>query len=152
MQFQTIPSWVPRTVPPEHISPPAAPAPKAAPKLSKVQQNLLEASQNLLKHIPGEASGFYLLAAESIDQPSVGTLGLIFVLAFVLLVTVRWLARASRGIMITTVIAFLLWMFILDKGFLYVAFPKLIPTPLGLILALFYSILITLLASAGKIR
>jgi hypothetical protein len=113
---------------------------------------LVEASQNLLKHIPGEASGFYLLAADSLDKPNLGTLGLIFGLALILLVTVRWLANASRGIMVTTIIAFLLWMSIFDKGFIRVAFPTLLPHPLGLILAVFYSTFITLLASAGKIR
>lgn len=132
--------------------PAAAPAPTPGPPPAQGRQALVEASQNLLKHIPGEASGFYLLAADSIDKPRLGTLALIFVLAIVLLVTVRWLANASRGIMVTTILAFLLWMLIFDKGFLHVAFPYLLPPPLGLIVAVFYSMLITLLASAGKIR
>lgn len=119
---------------------------------SATQQTLVEGSKNLLKHIPGEASGFYLMAADSIQNPGLGTLILIFVLAFVLLVAVRWLAGASLGIMVTTIIAFVLWMLVLDKGLLNVAFPNLLADPLGLILAVFYSTLITILASAGKIR
>lgn len=113
---------------------------------------LVEASQNLLKHIPGEASGFYLLAVDSIKDPSLGNLGVIFSLAFVLLVVVRWLAKASPGIMITTILAFVLWMLIFDKGFLHVVWPNLLPAPMGLIVAVFYSTLVTFLASAGKIR
>lgn len=113
---------------------------------------LVEASQNLLKHIPGEASGFYLLAVDSINNPSVRDLGLIFTLALVLLVVVRWLAKASWGIMTTTIVAFALWMLIFEKGFLHVLLPNLLPAPMGLIVAVFYSMLITLLASAGKIR
>lgn len=128
------------------------PAPLTSPAPAGTRDALLEASQNLLKHIPGEASGFYLLAVDSIKEPSLGNLGLIFTLAFVLLVVVRWLAKASWGIMITTILAFALWMLIFDKGFLHVLLPNLLPAPMGLIVAVFYSMLITLLASAGKIR
>ena len=109
-------------------------------------------SENLLKHIPGEASGFYLLAVASFTKPSVAILGIIFFLAFVLLIVVRVCARASKGIIVTTIIAFLLWMLIFDNGFLHVLTPNLLPSPLGLVIAMFYSVLITILASAGKIR
>ncbi len=125
---------------------------KPPPAASATQQTLVEGSKNLLKHIPGEASGFYLMAVDSIQNPGFGTLALIFVLAVALLVAVRWVAGASRGIMVTTIIAFVLWMLVLDKGLLNVAFPDLLPDPLGLILAVFYSTLITILASAGKIN
>ena len=128
---------------------PAAPAAEvAAPR----KEALLETSQNLLKHIPGEASGFYLLAVDSIKDPSVVNLGFIFTLSFVLLVVVRFLAKASLAIMLTTIAAFFLWMLILEKGFIHVLFPNLLPAPMGLIVAVFYSILITLLANAGKIK
>ncbi len=70
----------------------------------------------------------------------------------ILLVTVRWSAGASRGILLTTIGAYLLWMLVLDQGFLHVAFPNLLPDPLELIIAVFYSTLITILAGAGKIR
>jgi hypothetical protein len=112
---------------------------------------LVEGAQNLLKHIPGEASGFYLLAAGAFVSPSVTTLAVIFVLALVLLVVVRWAAGASTAIMTTTIVAFFIWMFVIDQGVFHVAFPALLPVPLGLIIAVFYSTLITTLASAGKI-
>jgi len=138
----------------EPVTPAAAPAPGAGalPAPPKAGQALLETSQNLLKHIPGEASGFYLMAADAFTDPKVGTLGFLFVLALILLILVRWLAGASRGIMIATCFAFLLWMFVLEKGFLHAAFPNLVPAPMGLILAVFYSTAVTALASAGKIR
>lgn len=129
---------------------PAIPSPQ--PTLASRRDAIVEVSENLLKHIPGEASGFYLLAVDSIKNPSLVNLGVIFTLAFVLLVVVRWLAKASLGIMITTVVAFVIWMFIFDKGFLHVIWPNLLPAPMGLIVAVFYSMLVTLLASAGKIR
>src|SRR5437016_1928697 len=75
-------------------TPPVEP-PKPDPNLPKGAQALAETSQNLLKHIPGEASGFYLLAVDSIDKPNLRTLGLIFGLALVLLIVVRLVAKAS---------------------------------------------------------
>jgi hypothetical protein len=128
----------------------AAGPPPEAPATGR--QALVETAQNLLKHIPGEASGFYLMAINAIDRPSLGVAGLICGLAFILLVAVRWSAQASCGIMWTTIGAFVLWMLVLDKGLLNLAFPHLLPDPLGLILALFYSTLITILANAGIIR
>ncbi|MCZ7556153.1 MAG: hypothetical protein M5R41_07120 [Bacteroidia bacterium] len=108
-------------------------------------------AKNILKHIPGEASGFYLMAVDSITDPSQGILWLIFTLALILLLVVRWLAGASIAVIATTVIAFLIWMFILDNGVLHVVFPDFLPDPLGLIIALFYSALITLVAGSGRI-
>jgi hypothetical protein len=109
-------------------------------------------SENLLKHIPGEASGFYLLAVSSLTQPTLSNLGLIFFLSLVLLLVVRWLAAAGWGMMLTSLGAFALWMLIIDKGFLHAIWPNLLQAPMGLIVAGFYSTLITILASAGKIR
>jgi hypothetical protein len=134
------------------VAAPSVPEASTTPQPATGRNALVEASQNLLKHIPGEASGFYLLAVDSIENPSLGNLGLIFTLAFILLVVVRWLARASSGIMITTILAFVLWMLTFEKGFLHVLWPNLLPPPLGLIVAVFYTILITTLASAGKLR
>ena len=131
------------------LTPPPAGAPQTG---LPGRQALLESAQNLLKHIPGEASGFCLMAADSFEKPKFGILVLICFLSLILLVVVRWLAGASRWIMLTTLGAFVLWMFVLDKGVLHVAFPNLLPDPIGLILAVFYSTLITLLASYGKIQ
>ena len=134
-----------------------------APKLAEVpqrtppekgggpRQGVAGVTENLLKHIPGEASGFYLLASSSLTDVTTGRLGLIFALSLILLVVVRWLALASWGIMLTSIGAFALWMLIFDKGYLHAIFPDVLPSPLGLIVASFYSALITLLASAGKI-
>ena len=112
---------------------------------------LVETSKNLLKHIPGEASGFYLISAGAFPDPGSVTLGILAVMALAILVLVRLLAKASSGILLSSVVAFLLWMLVIDNGFLAVAFPGLLPDPWGLILASFYSIVITVLATAGKI-
>lgn len=115
-------------------------------------ETLQKSAQNLLLHIPGEASGLYLMAADAFDKPNAGTITFIAVMALVILIVVRLVAGASRAVMITSVIAFLIWMFVLDKGVFHILFPDLLPNPLGLIIAVAYSTIITLLANAGKIN
>lgn len=127
---------------------PAAPIGNAGSGAAALQKS----AQNLLLHIPGEASGLYLMAADAFVQPSRGTIIFIAILALIILIVVRWAAGASRAVMITSVIAFLIWMFVLDKGVFHMLFPALLPNPLGLIIAVFYSTIITLLANAGKIK
>jgi hypothetical protein len=112
---------------------------------------LAKTAQNLLAHIPGEASGFYLLAIGAFTSPPVSALVLVAILAFVLLVLVRWAAKASRGVMITSAMAFVLWMLILDNGVLHVIFPSVLPPPMGFIVAAAYSSAVTILANAGKL-
>lgn len=130
-----------------------SPTPAVAPATASNRRGaLLTSAENLLSHIPGEASGFYLMATDAFDNPGRGILLFLFVLSFILLVVVRWVAGASKGIMLTTIGAFIIWMAVFDKGFLHILFPSLLPDPLGLIIAAFYSALITILASAGKIR
>ncbi len=113
---------------------------------------LAETSKNLLKHIPGEASGFYLISAGAFADPGPVTLGGLAALSLAILILVRVMAKASRGVMITSILAFLLWMLVIDNGFLAAAFPGVPPDPWGLILASFYSVVVTTLAGAGKIK
>ncbi len=112
-------------------------------------------AQNLLVHIPGEASGFYLFAVDflrpSPTAPIPPTEALwVGGMALVLLIVVRWLANASAAILATSVIAFLIWMAVLDIGSLTLNGFGL--GRLGLAVALFYSSVVTLLATAGKLR
>jgi hypothetical protein len=130
----------------------AQPQPPSGGGQQPQKSNATVISENLLTHIPGEATGFYLLAVSALDKPTTGNLGVVFACALILLIVARWIAKASWVMMLTTIFAFLLWMLIFDKGFLHILAPNLLPNPLGLILAGFYSALITLLASAGKIK
>ena len=120
------------------------------------ENSLAESSKNLLKHIPGEASGFYLIAAGAFEEPGVIALGVLFSLSMIILVLVRKIANASKWIYATTVGAFIIWMFVIDGGFLAelvkIKFPMFEVGPWGLIVAMFYSIVVTLAANAGKIR
>jgi hypothetical protein len=113
---------------------------------------LQKSAQNLLLHIPGEASGLYLMAADAFDKPSTGAIIFIAILALIILIVVRWAAGASKAVMVTSVVAFLIWMFVLDKGVFQLLLPDLLPNPLGLIIAVAYSSLITTLGNAGMIK
>ncbi len=113
---------------------------------------LQKSAQNLLLHIPGEASGMYLLASGAFNDPGTMTLSLLAAMSLVVLIIVRWLAGASTAVMITSVLAFVIWMFAFEVGAFHSMFVKVLPDPWGLIIALFYSTIITLLANAGKIK
>jgi hypothetical protein len=130
---------------------PRPPERKAEPEPVTGTQVLQKSAQNLLAHIPGEASGLYLMGVGAMDQPKIGTMAIVSILALVLLVLVRWAGKASRGVMVTSILAFVIWMLVLDNGVLHVLWPHLLPNPLGLIVAVFYSAVVTILANAGKL-
>jgi hypothetical protein len=121
----------------------------------KDEGNVQRAVQNLVTHIPGEATGFYMLAiAYLVKEPNVPILFyermILFVLAMVLLLLVRIISKASVTVIITSSIAFILWMFIIPNGaFVDV---NVISTQWKLIIAAFYSAAVTVLANAGKLK
>jgi hypothetical protein len=115
--------------------------------------------QNLLVHIPGEASAAYLmtipLVKDDKDQIILWLAVVIGVLALGLLVVVRWLANATKAVHITSIIAFVIWMMAFDQGFLNLLFDEAgfaTAGVLGLVLSVFYTALITALGSAGKLK
>jgi hypothetical protein len=128
---------------------------KRTPGADDAATPVAKAAQNLLVHIPGEASGFYLFAVDflrSSPTEAIPAREALWVggMALVLLVVVRWLANASLAILATTVVAFLIWMAVLDIGFLTLNGFGL--GKLGPAVAFFYSTLVTLLATAGKLK
>jgi hypothetical protein len=118
-----------------------------------------KAVQNLLVHIPGEASGFYLmaipLAKDAKAQVTIWMAVLIGLVALGLLVLLRWLGAATTAVKVTSIIAFFIWMLAIDQGFLNLllvdaGFSQ--AQTLGVVLALAYSTVITILGSAGKLK
>jgi hypothetical protein len=129
---------------------------RAAPEADSTSAKVM---QNLLVQIPGEASGFYLMAVP-LAKDDKGAIGigmalLLGVLALGLLVLVRWLAAATTAVKITSIIAFFIWMMAIDQGFLKILFLDAgwdsVGT-VGAILALAYTTVITILGSAGKLK
>lgn len=116
--------------------------------------------ENLLTHVPGEASGFYLLGLEMMrpappDRFDPFELGVLFVLALALLVLVRKLAGASTVLIVTSAIAFGLWMTVFKDGFFYQALNRafgLEDVRLLLVISAFFTGAVTALANAGKIK
>ena len=123
--------------------------PVASPSREEAVSTIVE---NLLKHIPIEASGFYMTSLKFLRNLELPSLAVIAILALILLVVVRWAAGASRAVMYSTIGAFVLWMLVLDQGVLHQAFPALVSNGMDAVLALFYSGIITALASTGKIK
>lgn len=132
---------------------PAGITPQAAP--NRVQTTM----ENLLTHVPGEASGFYLIGLEMIRGASTagaaalttGELGGLFACAMVLLVVIRKLAGAGLGLIITSATAFALWMMVFEDGFLNHAFHVEKPV-YWLVISAFFTALVTALANAGKLK
>jgi hypothetical protein len=126
--------------------------PKPAPKAQNAAGS--KATQNLLVHVPGEASGFYLLGIEAIaGQTGVppAQAAVVGAMALVLLVLVRWLAGASKAVMATSFLAFVIWMAVFDNGFLALN-GYAVPGKLGVVVAGFYSAVITALGTYGKLK
>jgi hypothetical protein len=134
----------------------AGPELPAEPTAAERRESLARTSENLLKHIPGEATGFYVIAVSAFDKQSTLNLGIIFFCSLALLVLIRWLARTSRGVMVSTIIAFFIWMLIIDNGFIYLLIHTNLPGfPIrswGWVAAAFYTAVITILADAGIIK
>ncbi len=129
-----------------------SPASVGAAATSSKPNPLSKAAQNLLLHIPGEASGFYLMTSAAFNVPPEQNpyLWILAVMGLILLVVVRWIADASIWVMVTSILAYFIWMIAFDGGALRHVFN--LADPWGLIIAVFYSAIVTALASAGKIK
>lgn len=131
------------------------PAGQASKKASKAKNAAAgKFTQNLLVHVPGEASGFYLLGIETITLPTGiphREAAFVGVLALVLLVLVRWLAGSSIAVLATSIGAFFIWMAVFDNGFLALNGYG-VPGNIGVVLAGFYSTVIAILGTFGKLK
>ena len=111
------------------------------------------AAENLVKLLPAEATGFYLGAlAIYTKPPEKSDLLLYSILAMILMFVARLVAKAGIWSIIFTAFAFLLWMGTIDNGVLRVYFPDLCKPPRSTVIVGFYTGLVTLLSSCGKIK
>lgn len=109
---------------------------------------------NLLAQIPAEASTFYVFAMSMFTEPS-KELAIIFSLvSLALLFFVRTLSKASKGVLITSAVAFLIWMAMLENGALRIVISNngFDMGPWTAICAFLYTIIITLLANKGVLK
>jgi hypothetical protein len=116
------------------------------------------AVENLLKHLPGEAAALYMAGLDifgshggqvtSADGP---TLLIIAAVSLVVLLLVRGLARASTGVIVTSVIAFIIWVYALGGG-PFQAYGLELARGMGAFLVVAFSTVVTLLAQYGVIK
>jgi hypothetical protein len=126
---------------------------KDEPKVERTrQQNLEKSIQNLLNHLPPDATALYL-AGINLFEESTSALNLIIValvsLAFLLII--RILAKASKTLIIISVISFIIWVYAIGNG-PFQALGLDLPRRLGTFFVIVYSALITVLANYGIIK
>ncbi|MCS7179527.1 MAG: hypothetical protein RML46_06360 [Anaerolineae bacterium] len=110
------------------------------------------AVQNLLTHLPAEATGLYLAGLDAVGRDAhAGVLILVALVSMGVLLLVRYLAKASRANIITSVIAFVIWVYALGYG-PFQAFGLPPVRGFGAFLIIAYSTIVTILSSRGIIR
>ena len=130
-----------------------APAPTAtptAPPAGKQDQTLA----NLFKQLPAEATGVYLLGFDLFS----GNATMIWISMFIglaALLLVRTMLKASRGVLISSAIAYLLWVYAIGDGpFQYLIANSSFEEPqgLGTFMITVYTTFVTILANNGQLK
>jgi hypothetical protein len=122
----------------------------SAPGSDKQGQTLA----NLFKQLPAEATGVYLLGFDMFkDNDFMLIVSLVVGLAALLMV--RIMLKASRGVLISSSIAYLLWVYAIGSG----PFQLLLenasiaePDGLGTFMITVYTTFVTILANNGKLK
>ena len=116
------------------------------------KKNLETSIQNFLNHLPPDATALYL-AGINLFEESTSAFNLIIValVSLALLLTIRILAKASKTIIIVSVISFFIWVYAIGNG-PFQALGLDLPRALGAFFVIAYSALITLLANNGIIK
>ena len=105
------------------------------------------AFENLLAHIPAEASTLYVAGLDAIGpDASVGTVTVVAVVSLVVLLLVRILFHAERWVLITSVVAFVLWVYALGHG-PFQAIGLALPQGLGAFFILAFHAIVTIIAT-----
>jgi hypothetical protein len=119
------------------------------PEDQREEPPLKKAIQNLLNHIPGEAATVYLAGLDVLgDDASLLALTLMAVGGLAVLLLVRFLAKASHAVKVTSAIAFVIWVYAIGGG----PFDKLgmQVQGLGAFLVLVFSTVVTVIATYTK--
>ena len=115
------------------------------------QDTTQKAIQNLLNHLPAEATGLYLAGLNAVgDEAGTAAVVAVAVVSLAVLLLVRWLAKASTNVIIASVLGFVIWVYAIGNG-PFQAFGVELVQGLGTFAIIAYSTIITILATAGKI-
>lgn len=119
---------------------------------TKPVDTLSSSLDNLLSHLPAEATGLYLAGINlTRDTPTALNLGIVALVSLAMMITIRYLANATLKILIFNLITFIIWIFAIGNG----PFQALGLEMTGGLTAFFvaaYSILITVLLNHGIIK
>ena len=122
-------------------------------KGERTGKKYLETSiQNFLNHLPPDATALYLAGINLLENSaSVMSLIIVALVSLALLLTIRILAKASKTMIIISVISFVIWVYAIGNG-PFQALGLNLPRGLGAFFVIAYSALITVLANAGIIK
>jgi len=104
---------------------------------------------NLLSHLPAEATALYIAGLGIVDKEPLALI-IIAVVSLIFLLVIRILAKAKAAVIITSSIAFVIWVYAIGNG-PFQALGVDLPMGLGAFLVIAYSTLITILANSGVI-
>jgi hypothetical protein len=108
--------------------------------------------QNLLTHLPGEATALYIIGLDSFGKEATAlTLVIIALVALAVMFLIRYLANATKAVYWTSFVAFVLWVYAIGNG-PFQALGLELPQGVGAFLIAAFTTIITLLANAGKIK
>jgi hypothetical protein len=105
--------------------------------------------ENLLKHLPGEATAVYLAGLDAVGKNApVANLIIIAVVALGIMLLIRFLSKSSPAVIITSTIAFVIWVYALGNG-PFQALGLNLAQGMGAFLVIAYSTIVTILADRG---
>ncbi len=108
--------------------------------------------QNLVNHMPAEATALYIAGLDAVGNDATPlALIIVAVVALPVLLLVRILAKASTAVMISSIIAFIIWVYALGNG-PFQALNLSFTPGIGAFLVIVYSTIITILANKGIIK
>lgn len=109
-----------------------------------------KALQNLLSHIPAEASTLYVAGLDIVGQnANAGTLIAVAVFSLLVLLLVRIWFRAQWWVIITSVVAFVLWIYGMGNG-PFQALGLNLPQGLGAFFILGFHMVVTIFTTARR--
>jgi hypothetical protein len=102
--------------------------------------------------MPAEATALYIAGLDAVGNNATPiALVIVAVVALAVLLLVRILAKASTSVMISSIVAFLIWVYALGNG-PFQALNLTFSPGIGAFLVIVYSTVITILANKGIIK
>ena len=108
--------------------------------------------QNLLTHLPGEATGLYLIGLDVFGkEANAFILSIVAIVSLGIMILIRTLAKASTAVFVTSFIAFVLWVYAIGNG-PFQALGIVLPQGVSAFAIAVFSTVVTVLANKGLIK